>query len=106
MFSAIREYAFHASMVSPQLFKLVALYTFYSCVHSLAATLYSKYCANFSWSRIMINPLFTITPQCKGLQWLMNSTHDGITSWFLTITTWTVTNMNWITGGKRARRDN
>ena len=102
MFSAISEYASHAYVVSPQLLKLFTLYTFYSCIHSLAATLYSKYCANFSWRRILLNPLLTITPQCKGLQWLMNSTNDGITSWFLTITTWAITNMNWITGAKRA----
>ena len=101
MLSSVAEYTSSFSSVPPQLFKLFALYTFYSSIHAISASAYSNFCANLSWRGIIWNPLFTVTPQCKGLRWLMSSTHDGMVSWWLTAATWTVTNINWITGSKK-----
>tara|TARA_B000000609_G_C24144854_1_gene333555 strand:- start:861 stop:1184 length:324 start_codon:yes stop_codon:yes gene_type:complete len=101
MISAVCEHVSCVSVLPSQVLKLFVMYTVYSSIHSAAAFIYSKYCANFSWRGIILNPLFTITPQCKGLRWLMSSTQDGIVSWWLTAATWTISNINWITGSKR-----
>ena len=66
-------------------------------IHITASNIYSKYCANWSLWGWFSGGLNAITPQCKAILWLQNTTSNGFSSWWMTTTTWFVTKINWIT---------
>ena len=71
----------------------ISIYLFWSLVHVIASTMYSKFCAPMTILGILSSGFMTITPHCKAAHWLIMSTSQGFNAWFITLSTWCITKM-------------
>ena len=94
-FSTIMNYT--PCVISKELCKFMGIYLFWSLSHIVASTLYSSYCANYSFWGWFSGGLNAISPHCKAFLWLQNATSNGFSSWWMTASMWLVTKINWIT---------
>lgn len=97
MVSSFTIMEFAPSIISKELCQFMGIYLFWSLTHITASNIYSKYCANWSLLGWVSGGLNAITPQCKAILWLQNTTSNGFSSWWMTTSTWIVTKINWIT---------
>lgn len=90
MIDSITSFLYSNTIISSDLMKFVSIYMFWSAVHIVSSKLYSTYCANWSWRGFLLGGLQAITPHCKSLLWLQNTTTNGFNSWWLTTSSWFV----------------
>ena len=53
------------------LFGISAYYILWICLHYVASQLYVHYCTPSDWYGFIMSPIMAITPQCRGLGWLI-----------------------------------
>ena len=80
----------------------IKIYILWILIHSFSIHLYSKFCIPTNFIGILLTPLITTNPCCKGLFYLVNNSTNmmdqmliGFTMWFIPkLTIFTLKNIN------------
>ena len=66
------------------------IYLFWTITHNIALYLYNKFCAPNSIFSYFFTPLIAMTPHCKSLFYLLNSSTDTMNKMMIGFSIWVV----------------
>ena len=69
------------------------IYLVWSLVHLFGANLYAEYCAELSFTGYIYSLLYTMSPHCKALLYLVNTGNDVTSIMWKTLGSWLVTHV-------------
>ena len=73
--------------------KISGIYIIWTFIHYISAHLYVKFCTPFTLMGFIAAPFIVASPHCSGLRWCVQEGSRILTSMWVVMGTWIITNI-------------
>jgi len=84
--AALKDYALN--QIPSYVLSTAGIYASWTLVHYASAHAYANYCTEWSLWGFITSPIQTVNPVCKGLNWVVYTGSNTMSSIFVVMGTW------------------